>query len=76
MDPVDFLQHQLGLKYPNDAELLQVTMSGEDTEIDQVVKVVNAVIDAYFKEVVEKGITDRSKKEQTLNKLFQDRTKT
>ena len=59
------------LKYPNDAELLQVTMSGED--VDQVVKIVDAVIDAYFKEVVEKGVTDRTKKEQTLKKLFNER---
>jgi polysaccharide biosynthesis transport protein len=70
-DPVDWLKDELQLKYPNDAELLQITMSGED--VDQVVKIVKAVLDAYFKEVVEKGVTDRAKKEQTLKKLFQER---
>ena len=45
-------------------------MSGEDVE--QVVLIVKAVLNAYFKEVVEKGVADREKKEQTLNKLFQD----
>ena len=54
-DAVEWLQDQLGLKYPNDAELLQVTMSGEVDEIDQVVKVVDAVIDAYFKRGRRKG---------------------
>ncbi|HVU88672.1 MAG TPA: polysaccharide biosynthesis tyrosine autokinase [Pirellulales bacterium] len=73
-DPVAWLQDQLGMKYPNDAELLQVTMSGEPDEIPQVVKIVDAVIAAYFKEVVEKGITDRSKKEAKLRDLLQQKT--
>ena len=72
-DPVDFLQHQLGMKYPNDAEVLQVTMSGEEAEIPQVVNIVDAVIGAYFKEVVEKGITDRNKKEAKLRELLQEK---
>ncbi len=73
-DAVEWLQDQLGLKYPNDAELLQVTMSGEVDEIDQVVKVVDAVINAYFKEVVEKGVTDRNKKEIKLRELLQQKS--
>jgi polysaccharide biosynthesis transport protein len=63
-DPVEWLQDELNLKYPNDAELLQITMSGED--IDQIVAIVNAVVHSYFKEVVEKEVQERNKKEQKL----------
>jgi capsular exopolysaccharide synthesis family protein len=70
-DPVEWLQDQLSMKYPGDAELLQVTMSGSIEEIDNIVNIVNAVINAYFKEVVEKGVLERTKKEQKLSELRQ-----
>jgi len=71
-DPVEWLKDELSLKYPGDAELLQVTMNGE--EIDQMVKIVNAVIDAYFKEVVEKGVQDRNKKELKLREMVDQKS--
>ena len=63
-DPVDWLQDELTLKFPGEAEILMVTMQGE--EIDQIVKIVDAVVDAYFKEVVEKGVENRRRKEDKL----------
>ena len=70
-DPVEWLQDELNLKYPNDAELLQITMSGE--EIDQVVSIVNAVVHAYFREVVEKGTKDRTDKERKLKAAIEEK---
>ena len=70
-DPVEWLQNELTLKFPGEAEILMITMSGE--EIDQIVKIVDAVVDAYFKEVVEKGVSDRGKKEERLKQLVREK---
>ena len=71
-DPVKWLQDELSLKFPGEAEILMVSMSGE--EIDQIVKIVDAVVDAYFKEVVEKGVADRFKKEERLRQLVEEKS--
>ena len=70
-DPVLWLQQSLQLKYPNDGELLEITLKGDDAA--QAVKIVTAVFDVFFKEVVEKGVADRAKKEQLLLKLRKER---
>lgn len=71
-DPIDWLRDQLSMKFPNDAELLLITMSGE--ELDQIVKIVNAVVDAYFREVVEKQVAERNQKEEKLRKLYEEKS--
>ena len=47
------------------------TCKGDDAA--QAVQVVDAVLDALFKEVIEKGAADRAKKEQQLLKLQKER---
>ena len=71
-DPVEWLQDELTLKFPGEAEILMITMSGE--EIDQIVKIVDAVVDAYFNEVVEKAVQDRGKKEERLKQLEKEKS--
>ena len=70
-DPVSWLKESLQMKYPNDAELLQITLEGDDAA--QAAKIVTAVLDVFFEEVVEKGVADRAKKEQLLLKLRKER---
>src|SRR5262249_31896915 len=56
-DPVEWLRRNLKIDYPNDAELLRIRLF--TSKPDEGVKIVNAVVNNYFKEVVERGITDR-----------------
>src|SRR5262249_4594370 len=68
-DPVEWLQENLKFDYPNDAELLRIRLWTSSPE--EGIKVVDAVIDLYFKEVVEKGIIERAKAEQKLREIRQ-----
>ena len=49
-DPVAWLESQLVVDFPGDAELLRVGMKGDKS--DQLAKLVNAVVDSYMNEVV------------------------
>ena len=71
-DPVQWLQDNLQLRYPNDAELLEIALQGGDLE--QLKQVVNAIVDVYFQEVVEKARTERAKKEAKLKELYDKKT--
>jgi uncharacterized protein involved in exopolysaccharide biosynthesis len=68
-DPVDWLQKHLKIDYPNDAELLRVRLFTSEPE--EGVKIVNAVINTYFREVVEKEITERARTETKLRDVLQ-----
>ncbi|HEY4310424.1 MAG TPA: hypothetical protein VGN12_13310 [Pirellulales bacterium] len=66
-DPVGWLQENLKFDYPNDGELLRVRLlTGSPMEG---MKVVDAVVNCYFKEVVERGVLDRAKTEQKLREI-------
>lgn len=67
-DPVDWLKKNLKIDYPNDAELLRIRLFTSKPE--EGVKIVNAVVHNYFKEVVERGVTDRAKAEAKLRDLL------
>ena len=62
-DPVQWLQDNLQLRYPNDAELLEIALQGGDLE--QLKQVVNAIVDVYFQEVVEKVARNEPRKRQS-----------
>jgi len=49
-DPVTWLQRNIKVSFPGRSEILQIAMTGEDPS--QLVKLVNAVKDAYMEEVV------------------------
>jgi capsular exopolysaccharide synthesis family protein len=48
-DPVRWLEENLQVQFPGDAELMFVSLSGDDAK--QLVKIVNAICDAYLKDV-------------------------
>lgn len=49
-NPIGFLQNNVQTSYPNDSEVLDVSLQGEDAA--QIIKIVDAVTDSYIKEVV------------------------
>ncbi len=71
-DPVAWLKKNLKIDYPNDGEILRIRLSASDPS--QAAAVVDAVIDAYFKETVEKQTTDRGRLELKLRELLQEKT--
>ena len=71
-DPVEWLQKNLQFDFPNDAELLRIRLWTNDAQDG--VTVVNAVVDTYFREVVEKDVLDRNKAEQRLQQLSEEFT--
>jgi polysaccharide biosynthesis transport protein len=87
-DPVKWLESELNVSYLSDSEILRVMMSGDKPQ--ELVKVVNAVVAAYFDEIVyEAGRVRKDerdkledayrKQEETISKLRQkkaDRAKT
>ncbi|HVU44290.1 MAG TPA: M56 family metallopeptidase [Xanthobacteraceae bacterium] len=66
-DPARWLRDNLQLHYPNDAELLEIALQGGDLE--QLKQIVNAIVDVYFEEVVEKAVKERANKEAKLKEL-------
>ena len=50
IDPVTWLQKNIRVAFPGNSEILQISMTGDDPV--QLVKLVNAVKDAYMEEVV------------------------
>src|SRR5262249_57248290 len=51
-DPVAWLQGQLIIDYPDDAEIMRVAIKGKKK--DETTKLVDKVVDEYMKEVVER----------------------
>jgi hypothetical protein len=66
-DPVKWLKENLKIDFPNDAELLRIRLWTRDP--DDGVKVLNAVVRTYFKEVVEKVVQRRNRAELKLKEL-------
>ncbi len=69
-DPVEWLQSDLQFEFPGDGELLRIRLRCRDE--DQGVKIVNAVIDAYFREYVEREIAERNQIEDRLRKSYEE----
>lgn len=67
---LDWLQSNLRVDNPHDAEILRVTLRSRDP--DKAVKVVNAVVDAYFKTVVEEEFRRRDKSEKETEAIYQE----
>jgi Mrp family chromosome partitioning ATPase/capsular polysaccharide biosynthesis protein len=60
-DPIKFLDEKLQIGYSEGSELVRISLEGDRPE--DLAKIVNAVKDAYFKEVIDK---DRDKSTQLL----------
>lgn len=69
-DPVGWLQSELRCDFPGDGELLRVRLRCRDAA--QGVKILDAVVDAYFRECVEKRIAERSMVHEKLKRLYEE----
>lgn len=49
-DPVQWLRQQIRVRFPGEADILEISMKGEDPQ--QIKEIVNAVKDAYMEQVV------------------------
>jgi capsular exopolysaccharide synthesis family protein len=67
-DPVAWLEKEVKADYKLAPEVMQITLAG--TTPDGLAAVVNAVRDAYIREIVDKEQTDRQAKLETLKKLY------
>jgi len=63
-DPISWLQDSLEVSFPADGEIMQIRLADRDTQ--EAAKLVNAVVDAYFSEVVE---AERNQKARELADL-------
>ena len=68
---MQWLQENLAFEYPNDSEILRIRLLTPDA--DGGAKVLNAVVDAFFKEIVEKKVLDRLKEESLVRKLYEEK---
>jgi polysaccharide biosynthesis transport protein len=71
-DPVAWLNNQLVIDYPDDAEVLRLAMSG--TNRDEVVKIVNKIVDVYMKEIVQRERDLRLEHEAKLARTYSNMT--
>ncbi len=69
-DPYRFLEEKLVIESPEGSELIRLRLNGEDPHA--ITKIVNAIHNAYFKEVVEK---ERQKKTNRLGELEKEITR-
>ncbi len=73
-DPVLWLLEELRVSFPGDGEILEVRYDGEE-DPDEIKKIVDAIIDAYQEEVLEKERIHRSEISSKLAKLHSGVTK-
>jgi Mrp family chromosome partitioning ATPase len=67
-DPVRYLATALQVSFPGDSELMAVRLTGDDP--DEVTAVVNAVVEAYLAEVVDREKNQRRQRLAELNELY------
>jgi len=69
-DPVEFLQRELDVAFANESEILQIALSGEDSEE---IKAINkAVTDAYLDEIVFNERTERLVRLDILKRNYRE----
>ncbi len=71
-DPIAWLNNQLVIDYPDDAEILRLAMTGTDR--DEVVKIVNKIVEVYMKEIVERDRDRRLEQESKLQASYSKMT--
>jgi polysaccharide biosynthesis transport protein len=54
-DPVRYLEEELKIESPEGSEILKVSLSGDDPKA--IAQIVNATMDAFFRDVVEEEVT-------------------
>jgi polysaccharide biosynthesis transport protein len=71
-DKVEWLQENLVVDFPQNGEILSITLSGDDEFSDDLRTLVNAVAKAYNEEVIEKERTRRFANRDLLNRNLED----
>jgi hypothetical protein len=71
-DPIAYLNDRLAIDFPDDAEIMRVTMIGENR--DEVVKIVNKIVEVYLKEVVQRDRDIRLEREAKLQNTYSKMT--
>ena len=71
-DPIAWLNNQLVIDYPDDAEILRLAMTGTNRE--EVVKIVNKIVEVYMKEIVERDRDRRLEQESKLQATYSKMT--
>lgn len=67
-DPVRWVSERLSVRYPGNAELMQVSVTSEKG--DEAAALVNAIVDAYMEEVVDVEQNERRNRLGELDQLF------
>jgi polysaccharide biosynthesis transport protein len=67
-DPAEWLEKELAIDFPSGSEVLQVGLSGERPE--DIAALVNAVVDSYLKNVVDRENLGRHDRFDNLTKVF------
>lgn len=67
-DPVAWLSRRLRVDFPGDAEIMRVSLEGVDPE--SAVALVNEVVNAYMREVVDKEKNERMKRLNELEEAY------
>jgi len=71
-DPIAYLNDHLVIDYPDDAEIMRITMTGENGH--QVVTIVNKIVEVYLKEIVQREREIRREHEAKLHRTYQNMT--
>lgn len=70
IDPIAWLQKQLEINFPDDAEIMQVALASTEPQIAQ--KVVDAVVSTYYDEVVVAEQNERLRRVDSLERVQTD----
>jgi uncharacterized protein involved in exopolysaccharide biosynthesis len=68
-DPLLWLEKNLRVKFPGGGEIMHVSLQGTAEEVPVLTALVDAVADAYLREVVEKDRVTLQKREQQLREV-------
>ncbi|MEX0678963.1 MAG: hypothetical protein WD063_17955 [Pirellulales bacterium] len=68
-DPVAWLKGHLIIDYPDDAEIMRITLRGDNR--DDLVKIVDKVVDVYLREIVQHDKQLRMENEDELRKAYE-----
>lgn len=70
-DPIRWLSEEIRVDFPGDGELMRVSMSGDSAHA--VATLVNSVVDAYLREVVDKEEEQQRKRKDELDTVYAEK---
>ena len=71
LDPVDWLQRELKVEFPLDAEIMRISLTADDPKEASIL--VNAVVEAYMDEVVDDEESQRSARLSELDTIYSEK---